>query len=320
MCKNVTTRVYWRRVFVHFCRDTRAMDWDNLRYFLELVRAGRLVTAAQRLGVDHTTVSRRLSALEKEVGNQLFERRTSGYQLTGSGKRLLAHVEAMENATFAIEGAVSGGNQRISGHVRIGTTEGFGSTFLAPRLAALAKRHPNLEIDLVAMMPRVVNLPSHEADISITLDRPARGRYVVSKLTDYVLKLYASPSYLAQHPAIRTREDLQAHTFVSYMEELVFSKKLRYLDEVCRAPRVALRSTSVAAQLHAVAAGEGLAVLPVFMASGNPKLQVVLANEIRLVRSFWIFTHAELKDLARVKIVWDYLKEVVAREQALLLG
>lgn len=296
------------------------MNWDNLRYFLELVRAGRLVAAAQRLGVDHTTVARRISALEKEVGNQLFERRASGYHLTEPGKRLLGHVESIESATLAMESAVSGGSERVSGRVRIGATEGFGSTFLAPRLAALNRRHPNLEIDLVAMMPRVVNLASHEADISVTLDRPARGRYVISKLTDYVLRLYATPAYLAEHPAIRTREDLQAHTFVSYIDELVFTTKLRYLDEVCRAPRVALRSTSLAAQLHAVAAGEGLAILPVFMAYKHPKLEAVLGNEIKLVRSFWIFTHTEVKDLARVKIVWNYLKEVVAGEQKLLRG
>src|SRR5262245_47812290 len=146
------------------------VNWDNLRYFLELVRAGTLVATARRLGVDYTTLSRRILALEKEVGTQLFERRASGYHLTDSGKCLLAHVEAIESSTLAIEEAVSGGNERVSGHVRIGATEGFGGTFLAPRLAAFTKRYPDLEVDLLAMMPRVVNLSEYEADISITLD------------------------------------------------------------------------------------------------------------------------------------------------------
>jgi DNA-binding transcriptional LysR family regulator len=91
-----------------FLHRIEAVNCDNLRYFLELVRAGTLVTAAQRLNVDHTTVSRRILALENEIGSQVFERRASGYQLTGSGKRLLAHVEAIENSTLAIESAISG--------------------------------------------------------------------------------------------------------------------------------------------------------------------------------------------------------------------
>lgn len=296
------------------------MNWDNLRYFLELVRAGTLMGAARRLGVDYSTLSRRVLSLEKEVGNQLFERRTSGYHLTITGKRLLAHVEAIESSTLAIEKEVSGEGARVWGHVRIGVTEGFGATFLAPRLAALTRRHPDLEIDLLAMMPRVVNLSDYEADISVTLDRPLRGRYVVSKLTDYTLRLYASPAYLQKHPAIHTRDDLAKHTFIGYVDELVFSDKLRYLEEVCVAPRVALRSTSIVAQLHAAAAGEGLAILPPFMAREYPKLHLILGSEVKITRSFWMCTHSERKDLARVRVVWDYIKEVVAQEQALLLA
>ncbi len=104
------------------------VNWDNLRYFLELVRAGTLLAAARRLGVDYSTLSRRILALEKEVGSQLFERRASGYHLTEPGKRLLVHVEAIESSALAIERAVSGRNARISGHVRIGAKGGFGCT------------------------------------------------------------------------------------------------------------------------------------------------------------------------------------------------
>jgi len=296
------------------------VNWDNLRYFLELVRAGTLLGAARRLNVNYSTLSRRILALEKEVGSQLFERRASGYHLTEPGKRLLEHAEAIESSALAIEKAVSGRNARISGHVRIGATEGFGGTFLAPRLAALARRHPDLEIDLLAMMPRVVNLSEYEADISVTLDRPLRGRYVVCKLTDYTLRLYASPEYLRRHPRIRTRDDLAKHLFIGYVDELVFSSKLRYLEEICAQPLVALRSTSIAAQLHAAAAGEGLAILPPFMAREYPALQLLLGSEIKITRSFWMCTHAERKDVARVKVVWDYMKEIAAHEQPLLLA
>jgi len=297
-----------------------AVNWDNLRYFLELVRAGTLMGAARRLAVDDTTLSRRILTLEKEVGHPLFERRRSGYHLTDTGRRLLAYVEAIETSTLAIEKDVSGESARVSGRVRIGVTEGFGGTFLAPRLAVLTRRHHDLAIDLLATMPRVVNLSEYEADISVTLDRPVRGRYLVSKLTDYTLRLYASTAYLRKHPPVRTRDDLAAHPFIGYVDELVFSNKLRYLPEVCASPRVTLRSTSLAAQLHAAAAGAGLAILPPFMAREYPDLQLVLADQVKITRSFWMCAHAERKGLARVRVVWDYIKEVVAQEQPLLLA
>ena len=115
------------------------MDWDNLRYFLELARAGTLVGAARRLAVDHTTVARRLQALEKQVGSRLFAREAGGHRLTEAGRALLPQVEAMEAAFLAVENATPGVRQGLHGLVRIGTTEGFGNLILAPQLARLVE-------------------------------------------------------------------------------------------------------------------------------------------------------------------------------------
>jgi transcriptional regulator, LysR family len=164
------------------------MDWDNLRYFLELARAGTLVGAARRLAVDHTTVARRLQALEKQVGAALFAREAGGHRLTEAGRALLPQVEAMEAAFLAVENAAPGVRQGLHGLVRIGTTEGFGNLILAPQLARFALSHPGLVVDLLAL-PRLVHLSRREADIVISLERPARGAVLVVKLTDYVLQL-----------------------------------------------------------------------------------------------------------------------------------
>lgn len=196
------------------------MDWDNLRYFLELSRTRKLTAAARRLGVDHTTVSRRVQALEKSLGAQLFLRGTTGYSLTEAGRALLPQAEAMESAFSAIEEARTEQNDNLSGHVRIGVTEGYGSVMLAPQLAEFTRRYPNLGIDLLAV-PRMVQLSRREADIVITLERPERGPFIITRLTDYVLKLYASASYLEQHPPIRHRDDLRDHAFVSYIDDLL---------------------------------------------------------------------------------------------------
>ena len=152
------------------------MDWDNLRYFLELARSGTLMSAARRLEVDHTTVARRIQALEKEVGAPLFSREAGGHRLTEAGRKLQPQVEAMESAFQAVESTAPASQEGLSGLIRIGATEGFGTVVLAPQLALFAQQHPKLTIDLLAM-PRLVHLSRREADIVISLERPARGAH-----------------------------------------------------------------------------------------------------------------------------------------------
>ncbi|MBU1360088.1 MAG: LysR family transcriptional regulator [Gammaproteobacteria bacterium] len=294
------------------------MDWDNLRFFLELARSGTLMSAARRLAVDHTTVARRIQALEKQIGTPLFSREAGGHRLTEAGRRLQPQVEAMESAFLAVESAAPATQEGLSGLVRIGATEGFGTVVLAPHLATFAQSHPQLVIDLLAM-PRLVHLSRREADIVISLERPARGPVVVTKLTDYALRLYASRSYLATHRKIETRDDLRGHSFISYVDDLLFSKELQYLDELQRPDSFALRSTSILAQHRAVAAGAGIAVLPAFVAEGDASLQVVLQEQAQFIRTFWMSIAAETRHVARMEAVWDFLRETVAMRQALLL-
>ncbi|HSV58731.1 MAG TPA: LysR family transcriptional regulator [Variovorax sp.] len=294
------------------------MDWDNLRYFLELARSGTLVSAARRMGVDHTTVARRIQALEKEVGTALFSREAGGHRLTEAGRRLQPQVEAMESAFLAVESAAPPASAGLSGLVRIGATEGFGTVVLAPQLARFAQQHPALVIDLLAM-PRLVHLSRREADIVISLERPARGPVVVTKLCDYTLHLYASQEYLAAHPPIAAREDLRGHTFISYVDDLLFSKELQYLDELYRPDSFALRSTSILAQHCAVAGGAGIAVLPAFLAEGDARLAHVLPGQASFTRSFWMSIPAEIKHLARMQAVWRFLRETVESQHDILM-
>ncbi|ACO77298.1 transcriptional regulator, LysR family [Azotobacter vinelandii CA] len=295
------------------------MDWDNLRFFLELARAKKLTVAARRLGVDHTTVARRVQALEKSLGQPLFIRGSSGYGPTEAGRRLLVQVEAMESAYRAIEQDDPDTADQLSGLVRIGATEGYGIELLAGQLAALTRRYPHLGVDLLAV-PRMVRLSRHEADIVITLERPERGPYIITRLTDYVLRLYASADYLAAQPPIRSRDDLRQHGFVSYIEDLLYSKELHYLDDIGRPRQVALRSTSILAQQKAAAAGAGIAILPSFAARKDPALVEVLADQVEFTRTFWMLMPVESKDLARMRVTWDFLREMARQHQDLMMG
>ncbi|BCN39292.1 LysR family transcriptional regulator [Alicycliphilus denitrificans] len=296
------------------------MDWDNLRYFLELARTGTLAAAARRAGVEHTTVARRIQALEKQMGAPLFAREAAGHRLTEAGRHLLPAVEAMEAAVLGVERASPANASAAgpSGLVRVGATEGFGTLILAPHLARLTQRHPHLSIDLLAL-PRMLHLSRREADIVISLERPKRGSVIVTRLADYTLRLYGQREYLARRPLVATREDLRHHAFISYVDDLLFTKELQFLGQLYPPERFALRSTSITAQYEAVRAGAGLAVLPAFLADRDPILARVLPHEAAFTRTFWMSMPAEAKHLARMQAVWAFLKEVGQKEAGLLV-
>jgi DNA-binding transcriptional LysR family regulator len=296
----------------HYC--STMFNWSDLRYFLEAHRAGNMAAAGRRLGVDQTTVTRRIQALEQSIGTQLLDQTSIGYKLTAAGSKLLRHAEAMESIGIEIEGEIAGRDYAISGIVRIGVTEGLGSYFLSRYLPAFNDKLPDVGVDLISI-PRFVDLANREADIAIGQERPSASRLVISKLTDYNLKLYASPGYLASHPPIQSRKDLDGHDFIGYVDDLLYSRELRYLANVCRAPRMVFRSTSIVAQHQASIAGAGIAILPCFMVQPDLGLEVVLPAEVQLTLTYWITTRSELLRLARVRAAWDFLKTLVEQRQ-----
>jgi DNA-binding transcriptional LysR family regulator len=283
-----------------------ALDWDNLRYFLAVARAGRLTTAARRLHVDHATCSRRIAALENSLSAKLFERRPQGYFLTSYGERLVAMAEVMESQALAAQNEVGGQDLSISGTVRIGAPDGFTTYFLAPRIGQLTARYPELEIQMVAS-PRLLSLSKREADIVISLNRPIEGKVVARKLTDYDLALFASRSYLKNAKPIATPEDLFAHPIIGYVDDLIFTPELNYLDEVTKGLRAKLQSSNLIAQMMATIAGRGLCVLPLFMTAQQATLVRVLPAVVSLHRSFWLTIHADLRSLARIRMIADFL-------------
>lgn len=292
-------------------------DWNDLRFFLELQRSGRLLTAAKRLNTTHSTVARHIETIEQSLGTALFVQHAQGYELTPSGQALLKHAEAMENVALLAQEEIT---QAIAplGKIRLGVTEGIGIMFLTPRMGSLYERYPGLEVELVAV-PRFVSILNREAEISIHLDRPNADLLITRKLTDYRLALYASQDYLARAPALLHRDDLSQHNWIGYVDDLLFSEELLFLNNFCRTPNVIFRSTSVIAQQQAARAGLGIAVLPNYMAKDDPQLVRVLPEET-IQRSYWISTRRELHKSVRLRVVWDFLLALCASEQGVLLA
>ncbi|MFT0534188.1 LysR family transcriptional regulator [Castellaniella hirudinis] len=295
-------------------------DWDSIRYFLEVARTQRASAAAVRLGVRHSTVTRRIRALESDLGINLFEKsRASGFTLTEEGLQFFVHAEQVESTLLAAQEALSGAAQGLAGHLRIGSTEGFGSTILTPLMVDFQRLHPGITLDIMPV-PRYISLSKREADIAIALERPQRGPYLCTKLADYALKLYGTRDYLGRHAPIRRPADLARHTFIGYVDELLFSDRLRYLDDWVQAKQVVFRSTSVLAQYQAVLGGQALAILPCFLAAQDRRLAPVLDADIQVGRSFWMYCHEDLRQTRRVMAIWDYLKQAIDLNRGLLLG
>ena len=293
------------------------MNWDDVRIFLAVARTGQILAASKRLGVNHATLSRRVTALEESLKTRLFIRRTNGCELTAQGEMLLASAERMETEMLAAQASLGRTDTAIAGTVRIGAPDGFGVSFLAPRMGRLIERHPELKIELVPV-PRSFSLSQREADIAVTLEQPEQGRLVSSKLTDYTLGLYASRAYADTHGLPGDADALKGHRRIGYVEDLLFSQSLNFTGEVMRNWNAGFEISSAIGQTEAVRSGAGIGILHNYVARQYPDLVRVMPD-ISIQRTYWTIFHESARDLARVRIVADFLHEIVREEKGMFL-
>jgi DNA-binding transcriptional LysR family regulator len=201
--------------------------------------------------------------------------------------------------------------------VRVGAPDGFGVSFLAPRMGRLIERHPELKIQLVPV-PRSFSLSQREADIAITLERPEQGRLVSSKLTDYTLGLYASRDYLAQHGKPEDVDALKAHPRIGYVEDLIFTASLNFSGEVMRSWDAGFEISTAIGQTEAVRSGAGIGILHDYIARQYQELVRILP-EVSIRRAYWTTYHESARDLVRVRSVIDFLQELVDEERQIFL-
>ncbi len=289
------------------------MDWDNVRVFLAVARAGQFVAGAKRLHLDHATASRRVAALETALGAKLFDRRTTGARLTSAGERFLAAAEQMESAFLHAQGEVSGLDVELAGDVRIGAPDGFSTYYLAEALGPFIAKNPALRVQLLPL-PRLTPLARREVDIVVGLDKPESGRFVARKLTDYTLGLYASAAYLEAHgaPAL----DFSGHRLIGYVEEYAFSSALDYVRELFGGAPTQFECASAVTQVEAARAGVGLAVVHDFIARRFADLKRVLP-ERAASRTYWIVTHEDTRGLGRIRAAHDHIVAALERDRRL---
>ncbi|HEY0816748.1 MAG TPA: LysR family transcriptional regulator [Pseudonocardia sp.] len=297
------------------------MRADDLLILLEVARCGSLAGAGAALGLNHATVSRRLSALERDVGRPVLVRGPAGCHVTDLGRALLEASERVENAVAEVyrHSKNAHGERALSGLVRITAPEGFAAAFVAPVLARVHREHPAVVSELVT----TARLPVHGtgADIEIGVGAPLIHRGNVEILTAYELGLYASEDYLAARGTPTSTADLAVHSFVYYIDSLlrIEDGDLALTDAAIPGRAVQIGSTSIHAHVAAAAAGGGIGLLPAFLADRHANLRRVLSPAGNVQARFRVALAPErLRRPATILVMEEIRREVNRRRHELL--
>jgi len=287
------------------------IDWDDLRYFLAIERAGTLAGAASSLGINATTVSRRLGALEERIGGKLFDRTPDGWTLTAAGRRLVTHAERMESEALAIERELSGSDDKLAGTVRVTATEMLATRFVVPHLARFRALCPDITVEL-RCTHEIVSLARREADIALRLSRPREDDVVCKRLSAIPLRLYASRAYLDAHGAPADPErTLADHHVLMFASTRHFALENAWMEPRAEGARVILRSDSVSSLYSACVAGVGIALLPEAVAELDPALSRLPTRTAPVPRVIWRAVHRDLKRAARIRAVMQFLETIL---------
>lgn len=298
--------------------DHKRLDWNAIPLFLAVSRAGRLTVAARNLGIDHSTLARKLSGLETSLQAKLFNRHASGYTLTSQGQRLLELALELEGQVVGIVSEVGGSDRRVAGQVRVGAPDGFGTRFLASRLSGLTDNYPDLDVELVTI-PRLSSLSRDELDMAVSLICPSEGRVHARRLCNYELGLYASSSLLAEWPC-SDLDDLSGAPFIGYVWDGDPTEGWNSAAMLPENVRWVLRSANILTQLSAACSGSGFCILPSYIANQEPVLQRVLKDRIRLTQPLWLLTQSDLRGLAKIRVTADFLVSEVQHHRHIMNG
>lgn len=294
----------------------RMFDWNDLKFFLELARQGRLMPAARRLKVDHTTVSRRISELERDLGIKIFDRKPNGFVLTEDGHKLYQEAEKIEGAALVISEDFRATPAEPTGRVRLTSMEGIAAFYLAEKLVQFNEKHPGVVVELVTER-HLINLTKREADVCISFVPIVGPKLSVKKAGEFRLGLFASSRYIVEQGTPATMEELKRHDFIDYVDDLVAIQPVQWLHDVLVPESVVFRSTSMAAQQNAIAAGRGIGLLPFFSAKKDPRL-VRLMKDVVVTRSLYISVHEDIEYMGRVRTLLRFLHEIFKADRAYL--
>ena len=295
------------------------MDWDKLRIFHAVAAAGSLTHAGEQLHLSQSAVSRQIRALEEALATTLFHRHARGLILTEQGELLFDATTAMRNRIDAAAARIRDSEEEVFGELRVTTTTGFGTLWLAPRLHALYAKYPDLKIDLM-LEERVLDLPMREADIAIRMKEPSQADLIRRRLMSVHMRLYAAPEYLAERGTPKRREDLTRHRLISqHPASAQVSAGAMLVNELLTYD---IPSTFTVNNyfgvLQAVVNGLGIGVLPNYLLEDFPQIVRVLPEVQSDEVPVFLAYPEEMRQSRRIAAFRDFVtEEVIAHRRRL---
>jgi DNA-binding transcriptional LysR family regulator len=291
-------------------------QWDDVRFFLAVARAGSLSGAARALGVGHVTVGRRIALLEKQLGVTLLNRTPDGFATTSAGHAILRECAAMEGAAADLERIVAGRDSLMAGSVRVTTTEAVAHQLVAPAIAALRETHPELQVDLIIGV-RSLDIARREADLAVRFARPSASDLVCRKLGEIGFSLYASRRYLARAGVPKRGHGLAGFDLIAFTGAPAAMSPF-FMGESLEGARVALLCNNPLIQVRAAASHVGIVEAACFLADASPDLVRVWPDEPPARRVAWLIMHQDLQRAARIKAVASVITEAFRRQRKIL--
>jgi DNA-binding transcriptional LysR family regulator len=292
------------------------MDWEALQAFLAVARTGRVSAAARRLQVEHTTVARRLAALEGHLGVPLFYRTTRGYVLTAHGKNALPQAESMERAALALAARAREDSGALAGRVRIAMPPEFASDWLAPKLPAFRQQHPALTLQ-VLVGTRQRDLSRGEAELAIQSPPPHHRHLVAVRLARIAMGLYASRSLVRNgRLPVKGRNALGKRPLLVYTSAFTMLQDAKWFQAMLvDKANIALETNSTHTIAAAARAGAGIAVVPRFVARRYADLVAVSEDAANV--DAWLVTHPEFRRDPKVRAVAEFLRQIAVGDDGL---
>ena len=298
--------------------DLRQVRADDFRYLSAIARTGTRRSAALDLGVDHTTVSRRIHALEKTLGVRLIEQGAVGWELTDIGRTVADRARAIEETLQeAVDAAVGDSGSTLRGRVRVTAPDGFGTLIVAPALARLRMRHKDLSIELLTAT-RQMNLQQSGFDVAIAVGATVNSRLVSETICTYSMGIYATTEYLEQYGAPSSVDEVRDHPIIFFVDSLLQVGDLD-LERHLPGATASFMSTNIFAHVEATRAGGGIGLLPAFMANQHPELVRLLPKEVDVHLIFSLAARRESLTNPTVRAVRDAIHAEAARRQTDLL-
>lgn len=290
---------------------TSALNWEDLRYFLAVCQKGSVVAAAKSLGANHSTVLRRLGSLEDNLAVRLFDRLPSGYSLTSEGHELSNALQGVGEQIETAQQRLSGKDLALDGVIRLTSTDTVISTILVPYLAQFRERHPQIQIQLV-LNNNFLNLTQREADIAVRASNHPPENLIGRVVGKIQTALYASRSYLDSLGKNHGEAD---YRWVALDDSLAHLDSMKWFRKNVSPGKVVFRVDSFTGMVEAVSAGMGVGMLLCPLANARNELVRLAAPPPQLDTKVWLLTHPDLKQVARIRALNDFLYDCLSRDE-----